>query len=83
MARKSLIKGKGADIFLEGETPEPPSKKKSTRKLTVYIPEELWERLDAEWLAQRSTNKNAQKSLIVTEALERLFSRQDDKTAKQ
>lgn len=50
--------------------------KDETVKLTVYIQPDLHTRLDQLWLQRRMQDVNAQKSLLVEEALRLLFERE-------
>lgn len=74
MSKRPQIKGKGADVFLgESESHEEPTtqeKKKEKRVMvTFYLSPALVERLDQVWIKRRLSDRRAQKSYIVEEAL--------------
>lgn len=76
MTKRPEIKGRGADVFFNGEdTPtfQPPQKPQpdiKPVKVTIYLDPELASQLDQAWLRRKVKDKNAQKSHVVSEALE-------------
>ncbi len=69
MTKRSTIKGKGADFFLEEKEIRPPEQ----RKATFYIPETLIDNLDSVWLDLRKTHRKLKKSDIARIAFEQLL----------
>lgn len=45
--------------------------------VTIYLPPKVAKRLDREWLARKLDDRKAQKSHVVTEALEAYFQQLD------
>jgi hypothetical protein len=45
--------------------------------VTVYLPPRVAKRLDTEWLDRKKEDRKAQKSHVVTEALEAYFKQLD------
>ena len=45
--------------------------------VTIYLPPKVAKRLDAEWLDRKKEDRRAQKSHVVTEALEAFFKQLD------
>ena len=78
MPRRKSLRGKGADIFLlESEEANPPTKPDKRSMVTVYLPEHLITALDRLYLQRRMTDRKAQKSHIVAEALQAYFKHLD------
>ena len=46
--------------------------------VTIYLPLRVAKRLDAEWLDRKKEDRKAQKSHVVTEALEAYFKSLDE-----
>jgi len=46
--------------------------------VTIYLPPRVAKRLDAEWLDRKKEDRKAQKSHVVTEALETYFKSLDE-----
>jgi len=46
--------------------------------VTIYLPPRVAKRLDAEWLDRKKEDRKAQKSHVVTEALEAYFKSLDE-----
>ncbi|MEQ8163110.1 MAG: hypothetical protein ABRQ34_06285 [Smithellaceae bacterium] len=81
--KRPVIKGRGADIFLGDENPEPLSQQTgmttyqhtsmpvqhATAKATFYLDENTLDTLDDLWLKLRRLRKDATKSGIVNEIL--------------
>ena len=74
--KRSSIKGKGADIYLGGDSQaeQPAHFTKATsgvhRKATFYIPPSLLDQLDDAWLDMRRIDRGIKKSNMVSAALE-------------
>jgi hypothetical protein len=83
MAKKRpSITGQGASVFFRGDKPEPERAKEAEEgeervMVTVYLPPRVAKRLDTEWLDRKKEDRKAQKSHVVTEALEVYFKQLD------
>ncbi len=81
--KRPSVKGKGADIFLSGDSKAPSSHKlkgeQERKKATFYIPQDIVDALDDAWLDMRRIKRDVTKSELVTVALERALSDYADK----
>ena len=64
-------------MFFPGEKAEQKQVKEKEEKervmVTIYLPATVAKRLDREWLARKMEDRKAQKSQVVSEALEAYF----------
>jgi len=80
--RRPSIRGQGASLYLNTEKPEHERAKEEEVDeervmVTVYLPPKVAKRLDAEWLDRKKEDRKAQKSHVVTQALEAYFKQLD------
>ena len=75
-------------MFFHAEKPEPEQVKDKDAEeervmVTVYLPPKIAKRLDTEWLDRKKEDRKAQKSHVVTEALEAFFKHLDGEHVDQ
>ena len=80
--KRPPITGQGASVFFHAEKSEPEQVKEKDEEeervmVTVYLPPKVAKRLDVEWLDRKKEDRKAQKSHVVTEALEAYFQQLD------
>jgi hypothetical protein len=80
--KRPSIKGQGASMFFQGGSSELQRVKEKDEDeervmVTIYLPPKVAKRLDAEWLDRKKEDRKAQKSHVVTEALEAYFQQLD------
>ena len=75
--KRPSIKGQGASVFFLAEKPENEQVKEKEEEervmVTIYLPPAVAKRLDREWLARKMEDRKAQKSQVVSDALEAYF----------
>jgi len=79
--KRPAIKGQGASVFFHRDSPESepePVEEEERVMVTIYLPPRVAKRLDAEWLDRKKEDRKAQKSHVVTEALETYFKSLDE-----
>lgn len=84
MAKRTSLKGRGADIFAPGHETSTPLEKQAvtpaqqpTSKATFYLPLDILDRLEKVWLAKRAKKSKLKKSDLVRNALESFLSQQE------
>lgn len=85
--KRPSIKGQGASVFFLAEKPEQELTKEKEEEervmVTIYLPVNVAKRLDREWLARKMEDRKAQKSHVVSDALEAYFKQLDSETVGQ
>jgi hypothetical protein len=75
-------------VFFHAEKPEPERVKEEDEggervMVTIYLPPKVAKRLDMEWLDRKKEDRKAQKSHVVTEALEAYFQQLDGQQSER